>query len=153
MCLIVCALEQHPRYRLIVAANRDGTLQRVTSGFHGLSNHLFDTPWPKVTTAVSGLAQMVRQQNPDRDLLFDLLADTREFADPLLPDTGVGLDRERQLSSLFIRGSHYGTRSSSVVMVGYDGGVEFCERSFDAEMQCTGEVRHILPGRLSGAGQ
>jgi uncharacterized protein with NRDE domain len=40
--------------------------------------------------------------------------------DEQLPDTGVGLELERLLSAPFIRGARYGTRCSSVVLVGRD---------------------------------
>jgi uncharacterized protein with NRDE domain len=52
--------------------------------------------------------------------LFDSLADTTAAPDDLLPDTGVGLELERALSPPLMSGVRYGTRSNSVVLVGYD---------------------------------
>jgi uncharacterized protein with NRDE domain len=61
--------------------------------------------------------------------LFALLADRRLAAD-LLPQTGVSEDWERLLSSAFIASSDYGTRSSTVVLIGREGAVVFVERTF-----------------------
>ena len=41
------------------------------------------------------------------DALFTMLADRTPVADPLLPDTGIGLARERLLAPLFIAGPGY----------------------------------------------
>jgi uncharacterized protein with NRDE domain len=74
--------------------------------------------------------------------LFALLSDRSQAAPDLLPRTGVSSDWERLLSSAFIASSEYGTRSSTVVLVGRDGGVLFVERSFGAEGVSGEEVRH-----------
>jgi uncharacterized protein with NRDE domain len=63
--------------------------------------------------------------------LFDLLMDRQIAEDTALPDTGIGVARERTLSPIFITAGDYGTRSSSVVLMGADGHVEFHERSHD----------------------
>jgi len=59
-----------------------------------------------------------------------VLADRVAAPDHALPDTGVGLHRERTLSPAFIVSPGYGTRASSVVLISRDGEVLFCERSF-----------------------
>ncbi|MFO7666972.1 MAG: NRDE family protein, partial [Desulfobacterales bacterium] len=46
-----------------------------------------------------------------------------------LPDTGVGIEWERILSPLFIKSDIYGTRSSSILLVG-DEKITFIERTF-----------------------
>ena len=50
--------------------------------------------------------------------MFALLDDRHMAADAELPDTGVGLDRERLLSPIFITtpDGRYGTRCSTVVL-------------------------------------
>ena len=62
--------------------------------------------------------------------LFEALADDSLPPDAELPDTGVGLQRERLLGSARIRGDGYGTRASTLVLVGHDGRVEIAERSW-----------------------
>ena len=122
----------------------------VVAGVHALSNARLNTPWPKA----SGLAEAMRglvdgpAAAPDElsDILFDALADTRPAPDELLPATGVGVERERQLSSRMIVAPLYGTRSSSVMLVASNGGIHFAERSYDPDGRATGTINeHIAP--------
>nr|MBA2246214.1 NRDE family protein [Gemmatimonadota bacterium] len=59
-----------------------------------------------------------------------------------LPDTGVGQEWERALSSLFIRTPVYGTRASTVLLVDRAGAASFVERSFAAGARQGEEVRY-----------
>ena len=61
---------------------------------------------------------------------FDLLAERTVAPDDVLPETGLGLPRERVLSPAFIISPGYGTRSSTVILVDNHGQVVFIERSF-----------------------
>jgi uncharacterized protein with NRDE domain len=100
--------------------------QPIAPGVHGLN-----TPWPKTRTLMRRLqAWMDAGHEDDFSPLFDALADERQAPDDTLPDTGVGLERERWLSSAFIRGEHYGTRASTIVAIGYDGSGRVVERRF-----------------------
>jgi uncharacterized protein with NRDE domain len=111
-------------------SNRTDVVAAVAPGVHGLSNHLLDTPWPKVAKAKAGLAACLA--GPDDALatgLFALLADAEPAPDGALPDTGVGLAWERTLSPVFIASADYGTRSSTVVLLG-GGGTRFAERTW-----------------------
>ena len=72
--------------------------------------------------------------------LFDILLDRSEAPDDELPDTGVGLRRERELSAIFISGQRSGTRASTAVLVDKDGEVLFIERSFGVQGRALGEV-------------
>ena len=47
---------------------------------------------------------------------FAFLSDTSQAADDAVPDTGVGLEWERILSSALIVGEKYGTRCSTVLL-------------------------------------
>lgn len=119
---------------LALAGNTpDFSCWRVEPGIHGLSNGPFDAPWPKVRRARAALARWVAedpaQGEPDFASLFATLADEQVPPDEQLPDTGVGLALERTLAPPFIRGERYGTRSSSVVLVGHDV-AWFVERRF-----------------------
>jgi uncharacterized protein with NRDE domain len=111
--------------------NRGGSSGPISPGIHGLSNHLLDTRWPKVNVAQSRLESILQHKTIDPEQIFAALSDPLPFADPLLPDTGIGLERERMLSPLFINGSLYGTRSSTIVMMHRNGTVSFIERLFD----------------------
>jgi uncharacterized protein with NRDE domain len=119
---------------LAVASNATGIAwQRVEPGIHGLANGPFDAPWPKVRRARAALARWVADDpangEPDFLALFALLSDEQVPPDDQLPDTGVGLALERSLAPPFIRGDRYGTRCSSVVLVGHDV-AWFAERRF-----------------------
>jgi uncharacterized protein with NRDE domain len=111
--------------------NRGGSSGPVTPGIHALSNHLLDTRWPKATAARSRLETIVRQTEIDPEQLFAALSDPEPFAAGLLPDTGVGPERERLLSPIFIDDERYGTRSTTVLLIDRSDRVTFVERSFD----------------------
>ena len=107
--------------------------RRMEAGIHGLSNANLDTPWPKVVQGKEDLAcalGSLAPENPSPDSLFAILARRDQAPDDRLPDTGVGIDLERQLSPPFIRTEGYGTRSSSVVLVRRDRTCFFWERTF-----------------------
>jgi uncharacterized protein with NRDE domain len=117
--------------KLYYFTNRGGSSGRVSPGIHGLSNHLLDTRWAKVNVAKSRLEDIVRDGSIEPEKIFAALHDPVPFADNLLPDSGIGLERERMLSPLFIENEVYGTRSSTVVLAGRNGRVTFVERVFD----------------------
>jgi uncharacterized protein with NRDE domain len=110
-------------------------------GIYGLSNHLLDTPWPKVQRAKSQLASALGAM-PEEAPLLELLRDDRIAADDQLPRTGVSLEWERLLSSAFIRGADYGTRSSTIIRVGVEGSVEFNEWTWHTDGSLSGRVSH-----------
>ena len=114
-------------------SNHDGTVRTVSTGTHGLSNHLLDTPWPKVKRSTRRLRQAVETANghaPDPEGLLDLLDDRTPAPDHALPRTGVGLETERMLSPPFIESPDYGTRASTVLLLRRDGHVRFVEQTF-----------------------
>ena len=112
-------------------SNRGATPRRLTPGLYGLSNHLLDTPWPKVAESKEQLTKLLTEDRLTTDNLFELLADTTLAPDEQLPDTGVSLEWERLLSARFIKAPDYGTRCSTVILVDRTGQVRFWERSFE----------------------
>lgn len=113
-------------------SNRNGAVESIQPGIHGLSNHLMNTGWPKI---IKGKRQLInvltRQESWEVDDLFGVLSDPVVAPDDQLPDTGVDLQWERRLSPLFITSSNYGTRSSSVLLITESGDVTFEERTFE----------------------
>ena len=128
-------------------SNRGGPPFTISPGIHGLSNHLLDTPWPKVSKGKQALEQMLKQQKINPDCLWTVLADPTIAADEELPETGIGLDWERQLSAIRIVGDHYGTRTSTLLLVRKDGQVHFVERTLLLDAQST-EASFSFPLQL-----
>jgi uncharacterized protein with NRDE domain len=132
---------------LYYASNHGPWAQPVTPGMHGLSNHLLDTPWPKVTAGVTGLQRLA--SSGDGTMvpgLFELLQLKEMPPDALLPDTGIGLEWERLLAPIFIVSPTYGTRCSSVLTVSNSGEVVFRERGWEKE----GDTVRIASDRTLG---
>ena len=111
-------------------SNVDDCYRPLEPGVHGLSNHLLNTPWPKVRRGTAGLAQLLKVDGkPLVDGLLTLLADPTVASVEELPVTGAGA-LEQGLSPIFIEPPGYGTRSSSVLLADADGTVRFFERTF-----------------------
>ena len=139
---------------LAFASNHPGFMSAaVKPGLHAMSNGAFDAPWPKSGRASQALADWLQSAADEamQDLgiatlapLFAALADNTVAPDADLPDTGVGLELERKLSSPFVRGDRYGTRCSSVVLVG-DDAIVFAERRFGPDAVLLGDSIALLP--------
>ncbi|RNC67946.1 MAG: NRDE family protein [Desulfuromonadales bacterium] len=141
------------RGRLFYFSNRGGVSGPVPPGIHGLSNHLLDTPWPKVQAAKDRLECLLDRNPPDTEALFEALGDPHPFPDHLLPDTGVGIERERLLSPLFIEGTDYGTRSSTLVLIDRKNTLTFLERSYDSQHGVNGNAAFsIVSGGIVSIG-
>lgn len=111
--------------------NIENEAQHITPGTHSLSNHFLNTPWPKVEKGKSLLQNYIQQSEKiDPEILFGFLSNDVLAQDEDLPNTGVGLSLERQLSPLFIRMEDYGTRCSTVLLITKDNHVQFIERTF-----------------------
>ena len=115
--------------------------QRLEPGLYGLSNAALDTPWPKVQRLKAAVAAALAQAASTvqlEALLFAALADRSTAPDAALPNTGVGLERERWLAPAFIRtpDARYGTRCSTLLIVEREGSAlsaRMVERQFDAD--------------------
>jgi uncharacterized protein with NRDE domain len=118
--------------RLCWFSNHSSSPRFLEPGIHGLSNHLLDTPWPKVSRGIEALEFLVAKGKPVQpEALFAILADRAVAPDGLLPDTGVGIELERLLSPIFISAPAYGTRSSTIILIDREERVTFIERSFN----------------------
>lgn len=115
-------------------SNQEKKLNRIESGIHGLSNHLLDTPWPKVEKAKKKLKKII-PGSFNEEAFFELLGDDIPADEEKLPDTGIGKKFERQVSPIFIKSEHYGTRNSTILLIDKSGKVVFEERRFKARTQ------------------
>jgi uncharacterized protein with NRDE domain len=114
-------------------SNRASGAIALGSGIYGLSNHLLETPWPKLVLSKKRLADWVASGSVDAEPLFRLLGDRRQAERAELPATGVSPEWERLLSSPFIVDPRYGTRCSTALTIAADGPARFEERSFDTQ--------------------
>jgi uncharacterized protein with NRDE domain len=127
------------RQQLWLLNSRSGMPEQLSEGLYGLSNAGLDTPWPKVEKAKALLSEcLIAPQVPT---LLDLLHDGQQAEDAQLPDTGVGLNTERLLSSIFIATHSYGTRASTVLLVRADGSRVMVERNYGPYGAPLGEIR------------
>ena len=125
-------------------SNRGSPPLRVAPGVHGLSNHLLDTPWPKVEKAKAQLGSQLDKPFA-ADAAFELLSDTRRAPSAELPSTGVSLELEERLSAIrILAAAGYGTRCSTALCFGKDGRVEFHERGYREDGSAGGTVSYRL---------
>lgn len=109
-------------------SNREDQIKILEPGIYGLSNHLLDTPWPKVKKGKAELIGILKKRELQTDKLFEILGDKSLADDKELPDTGIGYEREKLLSAIFIETPVYGTRSSSLVLVNKELDISLEER-------------------------
>lgn len=113
----------------------------LASGVYGLSNHLLDTPWPKLKRTRERFGKLLVEPDVQVEELFSALADREPATLENLPDTGLPQDWERVVSSPFIVNERYGTRCSSVLLVERTGRTILQERRFDPAGVQTGTSR------------
>lgn len=154
------------RDTLAVVSNRDGAPGRTLEpGYYGLSNASIDAPWPKNVRGKTAFEARLRAEraaesgspgpsphgdgrardtttdaDDGTDAWFEMLADDLRADDADLPSTGLARERERALSSMFIRTPDYGTRCSTLVRRTARA-LRFAERSYDAAGEAAGTVR------------
>jgi uncharacterized protein with NRDE domain len=115
---------------LFYYSNRGGEPFEVTPGIYGLSNHLLNTPWPKVRNGRERFAELLADGSATDENLFRLLSDETLAPDDELPSTGIPFEKEKALSAIFIKTPGYGTRCSSVVRFDRNYVWSFEERVF-----------------------
>ena len=130
---------------LAFASNRSRGVVRLDPGVYGLSNHLLDTPWPKVTEGKAALERLLDAPEVRVPDLLALLAvgDARHVEAPGA-DNGADLGRMQWRSSRFILGGDYGTRTSTVVLLDAEGAGVFVERSFGSSGATVGDAEFRL---------
>jgi uncharacterized protein with NRDE domain len=111
-------------------SNRGGEPRELTPGIYGLSNHLLDTPWPKVVNGKAAFTAAIESDSFASDDLFSVLADETLAPDDRLPSTGVPFEAEKAISAIFIKTPGYGTRCSTILTFDRHLNWEFDERVF-----------------------
>lgn len=120
-------------------SNYENKINTLGPGIYGLSNALLDTNWPKVARLKERFRKTI-EGDFDHESLLHLLSDRELADDDLLPDTGVGHDLEKMLSSICIQSEKYGTCCSTILTISRTGEVKFTERSYPVGDRKGGDV-------------
>lgn len=123
-------------------SNQDSQPARqLQPGLYLLSNAALNTCWPKTRRLQQAMQAWLAADRCHPDTLFATLLDQTPAADGALPDTHVGLALERLLSPVFIAGTDYGTRASTLLWQDHTNRWFFHERSYSANRTFAGEHR------------
>ncbi|HET7930361.1 MAG TPA: NRDE family protein [Rhodanobacteraceae bacterium] len=124
-----------------VSNHPDLCAQAITPGVHGLSNGKLDANWPKLKRATAALQTwMDAGAVTDFASLFEAFRDAAVAPDADLPDTGVGLELERELSPVFVAGRRYGTRATTLIVLDREGGGVIVERRYGPYGAAAGQI-------------
>ncbi|HEX7768431.1 MAG TPA: NRDE family protein [Dokdonella sp.] len=141
---------EHGPFNLVVGdrsgacalGSSEGMVRSLGAGVHVISNGALGVAWPKTARLQRGFRDALRGgAERDEAGLLDLLRDESLPRDEELPDTGVGLELERLLAPVFIRGERYGTRACSLALRDAGGSVVLRERRFGPSGAFDGEDR------------
>ncbi len=117
-------------------SNQSEQPKSLSPGIYGLSNHLLDTPWPKVARIKADFrAAQALTGSALVEALFASLAND----DNASPEAGLSIEYERNSTPIFIAGDSYGTRCSTVVLISYTDRLSFIERRFGPRKSFAGE--------------
>ena len=122
-------------------SNRDELEPELSPGIYGLSNASLDTPWSKVTRGKTALAELIDDDAVNETELLRILSDRTPAAIEDVSAKDLPFRIARSLTAPFIVAPEYGTRSSTAVLWGENGVIEFCERRFDPSGKPTGDSR------------
>jgi uncharacterized protein with NRDE domain len=124
------------------ASSRVTEPRSLGPGLYGLSNGALGDPWPKVARGGQAFQRWVEDDGLGEEDLFALMRDETRAPDDLLPQTGVGVEKERFLSPLFIVSPDYGTRATTLLTVRADGAARLVERSYRPDGTAAGTVAY-----------
>jgi len=119
---------------LFYVNNHEEAVWELEPGIYGLSNGILNSSWPKVDRGRARLQTLMEEpQHLKTDALLEMMGDRSQAVDEELPETGIGIEIERKLSSAFISNSQagYGTLCSTALIVDRAGPSRFCEQNFD----------------------
>ncbi|MBX2869153.1 MAG: NRDE family protein [Acidiferrobacterales bacterium] len=110
-----------------------GTRRRLDPGFHSVSNGPIDDHWPKMSQGVKQVADLIsRRGDLDPDMLTAMMQDQTRAPIDQLPKTGISVEKEQMLSSIFIEGAEYGTRTTTILLFNHEN-IEVKETNYTPE--------------------
>ena len=125
---------------LNLLCNATGFSSVCTQGLITLSNTPPQNQWPKTRHGKVEFSSLLEQSHDQGTLvtrLFDFLRDPSPRTTGL--EDSIVDPKESHQRVLFVKGTAYGTRASTVILVDQCGRVTFQERSFDREANCFDE--------------
>ncbi len=123
--------------------NREKKVNNLKPGIYGVSNASIDTPWPKLEKGKKEFSQLLENEILNKEDFYKLLRDDSKPPVEQLPDTGIGLEWEKILSSIFIKSEAYGTRCSSIITID-EKEVNFSERTYDKKNERDEEISFYM---------
>ena len=120
-------------------SNISDRLTGIDPGVHGLSNHLLNTPWPKIKSGKKALVHIIQSESLKTGDLLNILQDNSESPDESLPKTGISYELEKKLSPVFISMIGYGTRCSTAILIDRNNVLSFHEVTYDEKRQIVSE--------------
>ncbi len=112
-------------------SNYEKKIAQLGTGLYGLSNALLDSKWPKIEAGKAALTPLILKKKIDKEALFNLMTNPDLAENNQLPQTGLPIEKERAISSMFINIEGYGTRCTTLILVDKNGKVDFTERQYE----------------------
>ena len=133
---------------LVYCSNRNGNnafASVLPPGLYGLSNHLLDTPWPKVQKAKGILSNVTKQWSISNNNTSKATSTHQTYAKYLLQEFGetnatnsdmpatalqdMAYVEEQLRSAIFVRIPTYGTRTTTIVTFDSEHGFDVSEQN------------------------
>jgi uncharacterized protein with NRDE domain len=89
--------------------------------------------WQKQQKASRFLLDATENSSDFHNAAQKFLRDKSVTPDSMLPETGMTLEEERLLSSVFVNSATYGTRAVTSIAIGHDNKVVLCEATYSEQ--------------------
>lgn len=132
------------RVGALALSSPSGKVSKLGKGTHVVSNGALEAGWFKMKRAKSLLEDALKEGRNFNDRFLELLADETTAPEGELPSTGLPQDKERLVSSIFIRSGEYGTVASTVAALDSSGLWTISERTFKKQGVRAGDKKLTL---------
>ncbi|MGP6140612.1 NRDE family protein [Jeotgalibaca sp. A127] len=113
--------------------SKDNHYTKLDAGTHSLSNATLNTPWPKVNNTRQQLDIIIQTDHDYIQDLFTMMMDQTPAPDSELPEAPLPLEIRRKASANFIKTEHFGTKSTTLLLVDWHNNVTYIERNYLSE--------------------
>ena len=101
----------------------------LEKGVYGLSNGSLNSDWPKVNEIRAHFKDALSNNYIDNQLLMAIMESNIKYDESTLPNTGISIEMEKLLSPIFIQSPIYGTRSTTLLSIHYNGLLTIIEKN------------------------